>query len=59
MTTNDTLPPESDKQTSDKPLNAILGRPRLLPGETKQEAARRLAREMFGKVKPSANHEED
>lgn len=36
-----------------KPLKAILGRPRLKPGETKEEAARRLARELFGTVKPA------
>ncbi len=52
MTMNDTQPPESDKQPSDKPLKAILGRPRLRPGETKEDAARRLAREMFAKRKP-------
>lgn len=56
MTTNDAQPPESDKQPGDKPLKAILGRPRLLPGETKEHAARRLAREMLGKVKPPTDY---
>ena len=38
-----------------KPLKAILGRPMQRPGETKEEAARRLARELFGKLKPPAD----
>jgi len=36
-----------------KPLKAILGRPMQRPGETKEEAARRLARELFGKLTSS------
>ncbi len=36
-----------------EPLKAILGRPMQRPGETKEEAARRLARELFGKLKPA------
>lgn len=36
-----------------KPLQAVLGRPMQRPGETKEEAARRLARELFGKLKPA------
>lgn len=49
--TSDEPRPEPETPTSDKPIQAILGRPRLLPGETKEDAARRLARELFGKVK--------
>ncbi len=44
-------PPEPPR--GDKPLKTILGRPRLRPGETKEEVARRLARELFGKLKPA------
>lgn len=44
-------------EPGDKSIKAILGRPRLRPGETKEEAARRLAREMFGKLKPPIERE--
>jgi hypothetical protein len=40
-------------EPGDRPVKAILCQPRQRPGETKEEAARRLARELFGKVKPT------
>jgi hypothetical protein len=53
MTSDRPQPSPQEPPRGDKPLKAILGRPRLRPGETKQEAARRLARELFGKLKPA------
>ncbi len=53
MTSDKPQPSPQGPQQGDKALKAVLGRPRLLPGETKEEAARRLARELFGKVKPA------
>jgi len=52
MTSDNPQPSPQDPPCGDKPLTAILGRPRLRPGETKEDAARRLARELFGKLKP-------
>lgn len=52
MTSDKPQPSPQETPRGDKPLKAILGRPRLRPGETKEEAARRLARELFGKLKP-------
>lgn len=44
-------------EPGDRPLKAVLGRPRLFPGESKEDAARRLARELFGKLKPPIERE--
>lgn len=44
-------------EPGDRPLKAVLCRPRLLPGESKEDAARRLARELFGKLKPPIERE--
>ncbi len=53
MTSDKPQPSPPEAPRGDKPLKAILGRPRLRPGETKEEAARRLARELFGNLKPA------
>ena len=60
MMPNDLQPAESDQQPGDKPLKLkFLVRPDLRPGETREEAARRLSRELFGKLKPAADQAGD
>jgi len=41
------VPPSS----GERPLKVIMGRPMQRPGETKEQAARRLAQQLFGKLK--------
>lgn len=41
-------PPNS----GERPLKVIMCRPMQRPGETKEQAARRLAQQLFGKLKP-------
>lgn len=53
MTSNpDTSSTPDPPGSGERPLKVIMGRPMQRPGETKEQAARRLAQQLFGKVKP-------